>query len=400
MAQINKLLLTKNNCYKTGKKQKVKGFMLHCTGANNPFLSRYIGPDDGIVGYNKYGNHWNQPKPDGRNVLVHGFIGYIKNKESVATYQTLDWDHVGWHSGYGRIGSANTRGFIGVEMCEDGLKDKVYFNECYKQAVELCAYLSKLYNFSINKNTVMDHSEGHLKGIASNHGDVKNWFRHHNKTMDNFRTDVKKLLMDGSVSIPTINKNPGKSYMELGDKGGNVKALQTNLNKLGFKTDIDGSFGPATRKVVIDFQTKYNLEIDGFAGIGTQSKIKELLGKENPVPHAPPVTNSKISVDGHWGPATTRALQKALNTTVDGVISGQYPNSVTRAIPSASFTTRTGSSAIKALQRKLKIKADGYIGTDTVKALQRYLGTYVDGLISKPSNMVKEMQRRLNKGDF
>lgn len=318
MAKINKLLLTKNNCYKTGRKHNVKGWMLHCTGANNPFLSRYIGPDDGLIGYNKYNNHWNQPKPDGISKCVHGFIGYTRDKKEVATYQTLDWDHVGWHSGYGRLGSANTRGFIGIEMCEDGLRDRVYFNECYKQAVELCAYHSKLYIFPITPETVMDHSEGHLKGIASNHGDVKNWFRHHNKTMDDFRSDVKKLL-GGTVNPPTSK----------------------------------------------------------------------------------PVTpNSNILVDGYWGPATTKALQKNLGTSVDGVISGQYPNSVTRAIPSASFTTRTGSNAIKALQRKLKIKADGYIGIDTVKALQRYLGTYVDGVISKPSNMVKELQRRLNKGDF
>ena len=52
--KLHKLIATKSDCYKANKKIKVKGLMLHSTGANNPKLSRYVGPDDGIVGPNKY----------------------------------------------------------------------------------------------------------------------------------------------------------------------------------------------------------------------------------------------------------------------------------------------------------------------------------------------------------
>lgn len=114
----------------------------------------------------------------------------------------------------------------------------------------------------------------------------------------------------------------------------------------------------------------------------------------------PKSSKPKLTVDGYWGPATTRELQRALGTTVDGVISGQYPNSTTRAIPSANFRRRYGSNAIRALQRKIGVKADGYIGPNTVRALQKYLGTYQDGVISRPSNMVKELQRQLNNNSF
>ena len=55
---------------------------------------------------------------------------------------------------------------------------------------------------------------------------------------------------------------------------------------------------------------------------------------------------------------------------------------------------------IRALQKKLGVTVDGYIGPQTVRALQKYLGTPVDGVISKPSLMVKEMQKRLNEGKF
>ena len=39
-----------------------------------------------------------------------------------------------------------------------------------------------------------------------------------------------------------------------------------------------------------------------------------------PVPQAP---SGKLAVDGYWGSGTTRALQKVLGTTIDGVVSSQ-----------------------------------------------------------------------------
>lgn len=39
---------------------------------------------------------------------------------------------------------------------------------------------------------------------------------------------------------------------------------------------------------------------------------------------------------------------------------------------------------------------DGYLGIKTISRLQEYLGTPADGKISKPSLMIKELQRRLN----
>ena len=184
---LNKLILTKNNCYKAGKKITVKGIMVHSTGADNPWLKRYL-PDDGKIGENKNGNHWNTPLPGGRQVCVHAFIGKLADG-TVATYQTLPWSHRGWHAG----GSANNT-HIGFEICEDGLNDATYFNAVYKEAVELCAYLCKQYN--LTEKDVICHCEGNKKGIASNHGDVMHWFPKHGKSMDTFREDVKKLLSE------------------------------------------------------------------------------------------------------------------------------------------------------------------------------------------------------------
>lgn len=36
--------------------------------------------------------------------------------------------------------------------------------------------------------------KGILCGVASNHADVMHWFKRHNKTMDDFRKDVAKMV--------------------------------------------------------------------------------------------------------------------------------------------------------------------------------------------------------------
>ena len=183
---LKKLILTENECYKVGQKIKPKGIMIHSTGANNPYLRRYIGPDDGLLGENQYNNHWNQHRPGGKQVCAHAFIGKIKNG-SIATYQTLPWEHRGWHAG----GDANDS-HIGFEICEDNLSDSSYFSAVYKEATELCAHLCKLYG--LTENDIIGHYEGYQKKIARNHGDPRHWFSRHGKSMDTLRADVKKLL--------------------------------------------------------------------------------------------------------------------------------------------------------------------------------------------------------------
>lgn len=197
--KLYKLILTDNACYKAGKTIIPKGIMVHSTGANNPWLKRYVGPDDGLLGRNQYNNHWNQDKPGGRQVCVHAFIGKLADG-TIATYQTLPWNHRGWHAG----GKANDT-HIGFEICEDGLSDITYFNKVYREAVELCVYLCKQYG--LTEKDIICHSEGYKLGIASNHGDVMHWFPKHGKSMDTFRADVKSGLISlASIELPTLKK--------------------------------------------------------------------------------------------------------------------------------------------------------------------------------------------------
>ena len=217
---LHKRYLTKNACYKAGRKMTPKGIMVHSTGANNPWLKRYVGPDDGLLGANKNGNHWNQYHPDGRQVCVHAFIGKLKDGK-IATYQTLPGNYRGWHCG----GSGNNS-YIGFEICEDGLTDASYFSAVYQEAVDLCVYLCKKYG--LTEKNILCHCEGYQKGIASNHSDVMHWFPKHGKSMNTFRKDVKSGLAGEKtgtsksyrvrISIPDLNirKGPGTNHAKTG----------------------------------------------------------------------------------------------------------------------------------------------------------------------------------------
>ena len=206
---LRQLYFRNNECYKVGRELRVQGIMVHSTGANNPNLRRYVGPDDGQLGHNPNNNHWNVLHPDGRatgshrftnnggrcgvcggrQVCVHAWIGKLANGR-IATYQSLPWDMRGWHCG----GHGNDT-HIGFEICEDNLGNREYFDAVYKEAVELSVHLCKMFHLDpLEDGVLIDHAEGHRRGIAGNHRDVGHWFSRHGKSMDTLRADVAELL--------------------------------------------------------------------------------------------------------------------------------------------------------------------------------------------------------------
>lgn len=165
------------------------------------------------------------------------------------------------------------------------------------------------------------------------------------------------------------------------DKGGAVKQLQ---KLVGVKAD--GYFGADTLGAVRKAQKDAGIAVDGMAGKATYNALKG--GK-----------SSGMSIDGKWGIDVTKGLQRVFGTPVDGKLSGQSKNTVTNALYSNTAVFGSGGSVvIKALQKKLGVTADGLLGPSTIRALQKRLGTPVDGKLSKVSPMVKELQKRLNKG--
>ncbi len=243
---LHTLYLTENDCYKAGRTITPKGVMVHSTGANNPNLKRYVGPDDGLLGNNANNNHWNR---SGLDVCVHAFIGKLKDG-SIATYQTLPWNWRGWHAG----GAANNT-HISFEICEDDLTSADYFEKVYREAVELTAYLCKQYGLDpLADGVVICHSEGYRRGIASGHADVEHWFPKFGKTMDDFRADVAREMAaeeapeeteeDAALRYNTLSEiekdmpwglDTIKKLIDLGYLQGNDGAVDSD----GYPADLD-----------------------------------------------------------------------------------------------------------------------------------------------------------------
>lgn len=190
--KLVKSVLTKNPCYTAGKKITVKGLMLHSVGCPQPRASVFI-------------NNWNRADYD--NACVHAFI----DGNDGTVYQTLPWNHRGWHCASGKNGSGNNT-HIGVEMCEpacikytggstftcsDLATAKAAAKRTYEAAVELFAMLCKEYGLNpIADGVIISHAEGHKRGIASNHGDPEHLWTQLGMeyTMDGFRKDVKAAM--------------------------------------------------------------------------------------------------------------------------------------------------------------------------------------------------------------
>lgn len=237
-------MMTQSTCYKGTRKFTPKGVLWHSTGANNPWLKRYVQPDDNaanrsellnLLGKNQYGNDWNHIE---REAGLNFWIGKLADG-TVAAVQTMPWDYRPWGCGSGNNGSCNNT-HIQFEICEDGLNDKSYWEACYKEACEMTAYLCKMFGIDpkgttvcngVTVPTIIDHTGSHALGLGSNHGDVQHWSRKYGKTMENVRNDVAALLAgdDSAVSTSVADSNLTK-----GSAGEAVKTMQTMLIACGY----------------------------------------------------------------------------------------------------------------------------------------------------------------------
>lgn len=204
--EIKQCFLTRNDCFVKNKLQRslpaaqqdnryrryYQGpthIVVHSTGVNNPWLLRYVQPDDGILGVNRNGNSWNNP---GIEACVNAFIGRT-DAGDVAIYQTLPWEYRPWGVGGGSKGSYNDCA-IQFEICEDDHSDVDYAEECYILAAQLCAYLCDKY--SIPVQNIVSHHEAYQRGYGSGHVDPDNWWPKFGLSMDGFRKRVQAILDD------------------------------------------------------------------------------------------------------------------------------------------------------------------------------------------------------------
>ena len=211
---------TNSKCYKNTYEFTPIGILWHSTGCNNPKLSRYVQPlaSDGnynemikLLGKNKYNNDYNHAA---YNSGLNAWIGKLANGE-VATVQTMPWTYRPWGCASGKNGSCNN-GWIQFEICEDDLNNIDYFNAVYKEACLLTAFLCKKFNLNpkgtvihngVSVPVILCHQDSYKLGLGNNHSDIYHWFKKYNKTMNDVRNDVAKILKSwDSVAIPPVNE--------------------------------------------------------------------------------------------------------------------------------------------------------------------------------------------------
>lgn len=177
-----------------------------------------------------------------------------------------------------------------------------------------------------------------------------------------------------------------------------INGYNTNGLKIGVPESIMWQY------TEYGYLSGYNgrLDLDIFYG-DKDAWLAYAKGNGQITPVEPPVSDSKLDEDGKWGVDTTKALQSYFGTPVDGEIWGQNKRGLD-SINDGGIQWRVwkigngGSAVIRALQKLVGANPDGLFGSETLTKCQRYFGTFVDGKLSNPSAMVKEMQRRLNRG--
>ncbi len=214
--RIKLQLWTKSDALRNGILNP-KGIMVHSTATPG-------------VSAQEFHDRWDRPNV---GASVHFFVD---DKDII---QCLNLSKKAGHAG----GDANNT-HIAFEMCEpSGLKYNSsgsaitaynppagYFEKIWENAAWLCAYLCKQYGFT--ERDILCHSEGHAKGIATNHADVMHWFPKEGKTMDDFRAAVKALLSEPEA---------GKLYkVQVGafSKKANADRLAEELKGKGYQTYI------------------------------------------------------------------------------------------------------------------------------------------------------------------
>jgi len=109
-----------------------------------------------------------------------------------------------------------------------------------------------------------------LDGGGSSQGNFNGTKVYASRIVHNF---ILVYLKKDKVNNPFPEPSVALRY---GNRGIYVKWLQFQLNAHGYGCDVDGSFGPATKKVVLAFQKNKSLAVDGSVGPATKAKLKEI----------------------------------------------------------------------------------------------------------------------------
>ena len=127
-----------------------------------------------------------------------------------------------------------------------------------------------------------------------------------------------------AVGNATPRDPKGRPFLEQGDEGDDVAAMQARLIALGYALDDSGVFDDATLASVLTFQRAQQLVADGVVGTKTWAAL------DSPRPPAPPTTTTAVPR------TTTTAPSRPTTTTIpaSGAATGDGASMPSLAPPS------------------------------------------------------------------
>jgi len=239
----------------------------------------------------------NSERGEFRYIVMH-YIGAVSSAKNNAIYfaggdrqasahyyvdheiwQGTKLSRASWHCGgakrgtsggklYGEVKNYNS---IGIEMCIKRKDGKYYVtNDTVARLNELVPYLMK--KFNVPKENIVRHYDVNGKKCPNCY--TEDNFKTtliDNKRWEDFRNAITKMPSEGERYLgrfptKTVNKDVGSKT--------DIKRWQKILCWAGFKTKVDGLFGPDTLRKTKAFQRKLGVVADGSVGSITRGEAK------------------------------------------------------------------------------------------------------------------------------
>ncbi|MCA1021783.1 N-acetylmuramoyl-L-alanine amidase [Halobacillus litoralis] len=217
-------------------------------------------PHDGW--YNVYSEYY---KTD---IAIHHSLTKTGDSRAFAMYHvhTHEWPEVAYHFVILRDGTIEYNHQLGVLSYHVGNSNK--------QAIGICLVgdFRTQEPTEAQKNSLRELHAALVKDLPA-----YKRTRGHNEFPGYSRKQCPCFDYEAVLSGKVTGQAQDKGYLMKGDVGDAVKQLQRDLNKMGYKLKVDGSFGPLVEKAVKIFQKGNNLEVDGYYGPATQKALQDAI---------------------------------------------------------------------------------------------------------------------------